>query len=120
MDDIKLRKQLEVTYPQSFLEKHYHDMVGDFLRNSEDIYDFVFHAKPPAEIYNFIRVVAKGDVTKSDRAEFHPMNVVKRNSSETAKKWTEELDADLMKYIEVSCGDLISYLNLKFVVKINK
>ena len=117
MDDIKLRKQLETMYPYSFLEKHYHDMVADFIRNSEDIYDFVFHAKPPAEIYDFIRAVAKGDVTKSDRAEFHPMNVVKRNSSETARKWTEELDPELMRYIEVSCGDLISYLNLEFVVK---
>ena len=119
MNDIQLRKNLEIFYPSSFMEKHYHDMVGDFLRNSEDIYDFVFNGKPPREIYDFIRIVIQGDITKSYEGEFHPMNVVKRNSSETARKWIEQLNPDLMKYIEVSCEDLISYLKLDFVAKIS-
>ena len=101
------------------MEKHYHDMVNDFLKNSEDIYDFVFNAKPPREIYDFIRIVTKGDVTKSDEGEFHPMSVVKRNSTETARKWTEQLNPDLVKHIEVSCEDLISYLKLDFVANIS-
>ena len=118
MDDIRLRKKLELFYPHSFMEKHYHDMVDDFLKNSEEIYDFVFNTKPPREIYDFMRIVTKGDVTKSGESELHPMNVVKRNSTETARKWTEQLNQDLVKHIEVSCEDLISYLKLDFVAKI--
>ena len=89
------------------------------MRNSEDIYDFVFNAKPSREIYDFIRIVTTGDVTKSDERELHPMNVVKRNSTETARKWTEQLNPDIMKYIEVSCEELISYLKLDFIAKIS-
>ena len=108
--DIHIRGKLEEKYPNTFLEKHYQEIADHLLGNMEDIYNFVWKTKPPKEAYSWIKIIEEGDSSKRDT-----YGIKRNNSSQTARKWKEQLKPDLIKHIEKSCKDLISYLNLDFI-----
>ena len=110
MQDIHIRKKLEVKYPNTFREKHYQDIADHLHSNVEDIYDFVWKTKPPKEVYSWIKIMEDGDTSKRDT-----YGIKRNNSSQTARKWKTQLKPDLIKHIEKSCKDLISYLKLDFI-----
>ena len=112
MKDIKIRKRLEQKYPNTFLEKHYQEMAENLVNNVEHIYYFVWNVKLPQEIYSWMKIIVEG-VDKE--AKHDTYNLKRVNSSQTARKWMTELDSDLIKHIEASCKNLITYLKLDFV-----
>ncbi len=110
--DVTLRKQLEAQYPGSFLELRYEDIADDLLSNAEKVFKFVWNAKPPAEIYSWIKV--KTDATEVAQVQTY-VNTFRRNSSRTARKWMNQLRPKMIKFVESYCEELIRYLGLDFV-----
>ena len=108
MKDVRIRKQLEKQFPQTFLEIHYEDVASDPVNMANRIYQFLYSEDVPDKVKKWIQKNTNSKNTKSIERRF---GTFRRNSTATSLAWEKQLSKENRKLIESECKELLNYLN---------
>ena len=108
LHDISLRRKLELTYKDTFLEVKYEDLASDPLKWLDKIYDHL-GLEVTKEVRTWVMASMSSNVANVDE---RVMGTTRSNSTQTAYAWKSKISPEELKriYSVTECIQLIELL----------
>jgi len=108
LEDLRIKRRLEVTYPGAVMTVRYEDFVNEPHSTVKNMFEHVGHKIRPGRIEDWIMTHISNS---NDNALPEELAIMKRDSKSHISKWRRKLNSDQLNYINTHCRQVLNKLN---------
>ena len=108
LEDLRVKKRLEATYPGAVMTVKYEDFVTDPHSTATKMFEHVGHRVDPELLDRWIKTHVSSSSEKKDDERF---DIIRKNPQSHVSRWRREIDRKQLRLINEDCRHVLDELN---------